>query len=155
MHFPIIEICSDKEQFGQSLYDDPVLNYRTDYYGEEYSDEDCENLLNSTWFNNFFRGLAELNPEKRTLKIFDADTIRKTLVEYHQELLKSLANIDYSERGIYAMFFDLREAGNNYKNSDMLFFFNGCGYTSMQFVEDLIYYAGDTLYIGQIYDAHI
>ena len=154
MHFPIIEICSDKEQFGQSLYDDPVLNYRTDYYGEEYTEKERKDVLNSTWFKDYFNGLAELDPKEGVLRVYDADTIRKTLGDYHEKLLEHLAETDYSQRGLYAMFFDLREAGYNYKYSDMLFFFDGCGYTSMQFIEDLVYHAGDTLYIGQVFDAH-
>ena len=155
MHFPIIEICSDKEQFGQSLYSDPVLQYRTDYYGEEYSEEERKDFLNSPGFKDFFAGLAELDPAEGVLRVYDADTIRKTLVDYHEYLLDRLSEIDYSQRGLYAMFFDLREAGNNYKDSDMLFFYNGYGYTSMQFIEDLIFCAGKTLYIGQIFDAHV
>lgn len=155
MHFPIIEICSDKELFGQSLYDDPVLQYRTDYYGEEYTEKERKNVLNSTWFKDYFDGLAEIDVENETMRIFDADTIRKTLVDYHRKLLEDLIDRDYSQRGLYAMFFDLREAGNNYKDEDILFFYDGYGYTSMQFIEDLVFHAGETLYIGQIYDAHI
>lgn len=155
MHFPIIEICSDKELFGQSLYDDSVLQYHTDYYGEEYSEEERKDFLNSPGFKDYFAGLAELDSAEGVLLVHDADTIRKTLVDYHEKLLERLSETDYSKRGLYAMFFDLREAGNNYKDSDMLFFYDGCGYTSMQFIEDLVFHAGETLYIGQIYDAHI
>ena len=108
MHFPIIEICSDKEQFGQSLYDDPVLQYRTDYYGKEYSEEEREDFLNSPGFKDYFAGLAELDPAEGVLRVYDADTIRKTLVDYHEYLLDRLAETDYSQRGLYAMFFDLR-----------------------------------------------
>lgn len=153
MHFPIIEICSDEEQFGQSIYDDPVLNYRTDYYGEEYSEEERKEALNDV--RDYFSGLAEVDPVEGVLRVHDADTIRKTLVDYHEKLLERLSETDYSQRGLYAMFFDLREAGNNYKGSDMLFFYDGYGYTSMQFIEDLVFHAGETLYIGTIYDAHI
>ena len=130
MHFPIIEICSNKELFGWSIYDDRVLQYRTDYYGEEYSEQERKDVLNSPWFKEFFAGLAELDPAEGVLRVYDADTIRKTLVDYHEKLLERLSETDYSQRGLYAMFFDLREAGNNYKDSDMLFFYNGYGNTS-------------------------
>lgn len=154
MHFPIIEINSEKykdEHF--SIYDDSTLQYYTDYYGEEYNSEERMRLLESEWFNEMFNGIGKVIPEKGIIQIFDEDTVRKTLNDYFSDVLEELEHHKEDDR-IWEKFFAIRNAGTEYKHCSALFFYNGCGFTSMQFMEDVIYNAGKELYIGDIFDAH-
>jgi len=154
MHFPIIEINSENykdEHF--SIYDDPTLEYYTDYYGEEYNSEERMRLLESEWFNEMFDGIGKVIPEKGIIQLFDEDTIRRTLDSYFLDVVEEIARHVDDDR-IWRKFYAIRNAGSEYKHCSALFFYNGSGHTSMQFMEDVIYSAGEQMYIGQIYDAH-
>lgn len=156
MHFPIIEISTKEERrfdSGASIYEDATLQYYTDYYGEEYADIERKDTISCGWFEEFFKGLGEVDVEKETVTLYDEFTIRKTLDDYFASVCEKLDELK-NEKLIWRRFYALRNYGTCYKDESTLFFLDGAGYTSMQFVEDLIYNAGKTLYIGQIYDAH-
>ena len=154
MHFPIIEITSSRENLGIGLnYEDETLNYFTDYYGEEYSKSERAECIKR--LVDFFEGLGTVVTSRGEIYLNNEETIRKNLLEYHKSVLEQLnKDADDYEGPIWRRFFHFREAGKNYKDYDTLLFFDGCGYTSMQFIEDLLFHAGKTLYIGKIYDAH-
>ncbi len=50
--------------------------------------------------------------------------------------------------------YDFRSVGERFRDFDTLFV-DDYGKTSLQFVEDAQYYAGETRQIGNIFDAHI
>lgn len=153
MHFPIIEIVSDKNELGKfGIYEDVTLEYFTDYYGDEYSEE--ERIETIEQLKEFFDGLATVNVENGTVTVNSSGTIRHDLIEYHKKLLEKLRNEADKDESISRRFLELRKAGHFYKDDDAMFFYDGGGYTSMQFVEDLVFSAGKILYIGKIYDAH-
>ena len=155
MHFPIIEIKSkDFKDQDFSIYDDDTLEYYTDYYGEEYNSAERMKLIESEWFSELFEGIGKVIPEKEVIQIFDEDTVCKTLDGYFCDVLEELEHYKDDDR-IWRKFFAFRNAGVEYKHCSALFFYNGCGFTSMQFMEDVIYNAGEELYIGDIFDAHI
>ncbi len=156
MHFPIIEIMSKKKAQdipGPSIFEDATLEYHTDYYGEEYTEKERMDVLTSEWFNKMFDGIGEVCPKEGIIRIFDEDTVRRTLNRYFEDVLESLADLK-EEKIIWRKFYGLRNAGEEYKHNSTLFFFDGYGCTSMQFMEDIIYHAGKELYIYNIYDAH-
>lgn len=153
MHFPIIELKRNKDDRYILSFDDRTLNHFTDYYGEEYTKQERINTINAQWFRDLFRGLAEVDPEEGVIRVFDKETIKKTLDDYFKHLLEKLSELK-NDTIIWRRFHSLRMAGYEYDDYSTLFYVDGVGYTSMQFVEDLVYYAGETLYIGKIYDAH-
>ena len=152
MHFSIVEIVTLKDNFGMSIEDDVTLQYFTDYYGDEVSKSERKKTLSQ--LKTLLKGLAVVDVEKGEITVDSEDVIRRNLIEYHKKLLEELKADAEKDQAIWRRFFKLRQAGYHFEDSYMMFFSNGCGQTSMQFVEDLVLYAGETLYIGKIYDAH-
>ena len=157
MHFPIISISTKKipkKEWAESLsYDDATLAYFTDYYGELYPANERQKLLRSAGFKALFSGLAEVDSGKGEIRVFSKEQIINTLKSYYADLLEELQKEQEEPIG-WSTFYKLREQGYNYKHCDDLFVVDGCSYTSMQFIEDLLFYADKTLYIENIFDAH-
>lgn len=156
MHFPIIELCSEKmsrdEIKHSSLdYDDAVLNYYTDYYGESYTEKERNEHICSEWMKSLFKGIADVDTKNECISFFDESTINDTLDKYYRETIDTLVNS--SEKG-WLRFYRLRELGREFRGSSSLFVVDGCAMTSMQFFEDCYHYAGKKLYFGQFFDAH-
>lgn len=153
MHFPIIEILSEGQERGEysHMYEDATLNYFTDYYGEEYTEEDRKDTIKSEWLEEFFEGIAKVDPEKETITFLSNTEIANTLHRYYFDLLERLAEV---KTGVCMLFYQLRLAGTEYRDNPVMFWKDGCGHTSMGFIEDATFYAGQTFKIGNIYDAH-
>lgn len=156
MHFPIVEILSDGEKKGQfsHIFDegDTTINYFTDYAGEKYRKAERDYLIHGDNFADFFEGIANVDPEKETITFLSKETIVGTLHDYYVNLVNNLAAPATS---VSELFSELRFAGEYYKNDSMMFIFAGYGKSSMQFIEDAPYLAGQTFKIGEIYDAHL
>ena len=158
MHFPVIEINRQKKSVDErkrsSLdYESPTLNYFCDYYGEEYTPNERYELIRSKWFKELFRGIADVDFRNGgSIKFYSKDKIHETLKEYYYHVLDELDK-DKDSVG-WHKFYLLRQKGQEYKNCSALFYVDDCAYTSMQFFEDAYYYAGEVLYIGQVFDAH-
>ena len=158
MHFPIVEINtkkkSRKEISGSFLdYESPTLNYFCDYYGEEYSASDRYELIKSKWIKKLFEGIADVDFRNGgSITFHSKEEIDKTLSDYFQDILDELEK-DKNSVG-WHKFFLLRQKGHEFRDCSALFYVDGCAYTSMQFFEDAYYYAGKTLYFGQVFDAH-
>lgn len=154
MHFPIIKIEPidlAREDWDIGLgYEDATLNEHTDYYGELYSPEDRKAVIESKWFKELFAGIATIDTEKETITFLDRGTIEKTLQDYYLEAAKSLYYEAQKER---VSGYSFRSAGERFRDFYPLFV-EGYGMTSLQFVENAPYRTGQTVQIGNIFDAH-
>lgn len=154
MHFAIIKIEPidlPREDWDIDLgYEDSCLNENTDYYGEVYSEEERKRVINSKWLKELLEGIATIDTEKETITYLDEQTIRNTLHEYYLQSASTLLE-DAENRRISG--YDFRSAGRKFRGFETLFV-DEYGKTSLSFVEDALYYAGETRQIGNIFDAH-
>lgn len=154
MHFPIIAIESletEKADFTEELnYDDSTLNRYCDYYGEKYDEEEREKVIKSGWLKKLLEGIATIDEEKETITFLDEETIRCTIWKYLVELTQRLHDDAVDDK---LTVFDLRWAAKEYKEYSTLFYV-GYGQTSFEYIEDAPYMAGQTVKIGNIFDAH-
>lgn len=155
MHFPIIKIEHinlAREDWDIELnYEDSCLNEHTDYYGDIYSPEARRRVIESKWLKELLEGIATIDTEKETITFLDKTTIQNTLYEYYLQQAKIL--FEEAEKHLIRGY-DFRSAGERFRDFDTLFA-DDYGKTSLQFVEDAQYYAGETRQIGNIFDAHI
>ena len=156
-HFPIVELNSELRGPGEwiddlSLLDNEVVNYYTDYVQDVTESERRDYLA---WLPNFFEGIADVDIEKLEVRFKSAEEIEKTLESYYREVMEMIEK-DWcdAKMSVSCKFYRLRRYGRKYKDSDMLIHFDGDTYTSMQFIEDALDHAGETLYIGGVVDAH-
>lgn len=154
MHFPIIKIESlgtAREDWDINLsYEDACLNEHTDYYGDIYSPEERRDVIKSDWLKELLDGIATIDTEKETITFCDLLTIKNTLYDYYTQKAQELSEAASRQelRG-----YDFREAGYRFRGFNTLFV-DDIGKTSLDFVEDAVYYAGETRQIGNIFDAH-
>jgi len=157
-HFSIVELTSHRYEpydwmDGLALIDNDVVNYYTDYV-QDITEKERKDYL--TWLPHFFAGIADVDIEKLEVTFKSKDEIEKTLESYYREVMEMIEK-DWcdAEMSVSSKFYHLRCYGRKYKDSDMLIHFDGSTYTSMQFIEDAVDHAGETLYIGGIVDAHV
>lgn len=154
MHFPIIsleDMSVDKADFMSDIdYEDSVLNAHTDYYGEIYTEEERRRVICSRWLADLLFGIATIDTEAETITFLDAETIESTMRQYYIEITKRL--YEQAEDGELRLY-DLEEAAECFRGCDALFY-KEYGMTSMMFVREASYYAGQTLKFGNIFDAH-
>ena len=159
MHFPIIELTSEKLDAGDwmnefSFIDDATALYYTDYT-QEITEGERRHIIRVV-LPVFFFGIADVDVEKEEVKFKSVKEIEKVLDSYLQDVVEKIEAERYAlNKSASAKFYDLRCLGRKYKDSEMLIHFDGGTYTSMQFIEDACYHAGKTLYIGGILDAHM
>ena len=155
MHFPIIELTSVKLKGydwmqAKDLWDDSFVNSHTDYISDVESSKERKEWL--TWLPKFFEGIADVDLDKDEIHFKSEEEIKKTLDDYYREITEKMENTH--EIG-WRRFFDIRRYGECYKDADAIFYFCGGCHSSMQFIEDCYHYAGKTLYIGGVVDAHV
>lgn len=154
MHFPIIKIEPidlAREDWDIDLdYEDACLNENTDYYGEIYPPEARREVIESEWFKEMLEGIATIDTETETITFLDKPTIQNTLYDYYLQSAKELLE-RASQQRVYG--YDFRSAGSRFRGFYTLFM-EDYGKTSLDFVEDAQYYAGETRQIGNIFDAH-
>lgn len=154
MHFPIIKIESialAREDWDIDLsYEDSCLNEHTDYYGEIYSPEDRREVIESNWLKEMLDGIATIDTEKETITYLDKQTIQNTLYDYYLQKATELFEKAGQQR---ISGYNFRSAGERFRDCYTLFV-EDFGKTSLDFVEDALYYAGETRQIGNIFDAH-
>ena len=154
MHFPIIKlepVGLAREDWDIDLgYEDSTLNEHTDYYGDIYHADERRQVIESDWLKELLDGIATIDTEKETITFCDLPTIKNTLYDYYiqkvQVLSEAASQLDLSG-------YDFRDAGYHFRGFYTLFM-EDYGKTSMDFVEDAPYYAGETRQIGNIFDAH-
>lgn len=155
MHFPIIAIESletERADFMKDLpYDDPTFNRWCDYYGELYDEERRKDVIKSDWLKSMFDGIATIDVEKETITFLDKETIDKTIREYLINLTGELHGKAHEGK---LCVFDLRFAAKEYKGHCTLFCKDNYGQTSLEFMEDASWSAGETVKIGNVFDAH-
>ena len=154
MHFPIIKIEPidlEREDWDIKLFrKDPVLKGNTDYFGEIYSESERRQVIESAWLKKLFEGIATIDTKEETITFLDRDTISTTLNEHFHDCANSLFAMEELSG------FDFRQVGRHFRDYYTLFVgVEGCGMTSVQFVEDAVFRAGNTFRIGNIFDAHI
>lgn len=156
MHFPIIQLSNcplEKEDYFSmfSVCEDSTIQAWTDYVGDAYSDQERKELIRSSWFKNFWEGIAVVDTEKETITYLDEETIKHTLnAEYHKKIDSIQKTLT---EGRMHSAWEFRNEGNQWRDCDSLFF-DDYGMTSMRLIEDAHYNAGETFYIGGILDAH-
>ena len=156
-HFPIVELNRELRGPGEwidelSLVDNEVVNYYTDYV-QDITESERRDYL--TWLPNFFKGIADVDIDKLEVRFKSAEEIEKTLESYYREVMEMIEKDWYGTKmSVSCKFYRLRCYGRKYKDSEMLIHFDGSTYTSMQFIEDALDHAEETLYIGGIVDAH-
>lgn len=155
MHFPIIAIESletDRADWKRDLgYEDSALNEHTDYYGEMYSEVERRRYIKSGHLAKLLDGIATVDTERETITFLDADTINKTIQDYFQSKAKELTAQSFLSGWAF------KNVGFYWRGSSTMFF--KCfeyqyGQTSVDFVEAAPYHAGETVQIGNIFDAH-
>lgn len=154
MHFPIIKIEPidlAREDWDIDLnYEDACLDEHTDYYGEIYSADERRAVIKSDWLKELLDGIATINTKDETITFCDSQTIKNTLYDYYlqkaSELFEKAGQQEISG-------YDFRSAGARFRDFYTLFLEDYC-MTSLEFVEDAAYYAGETRQIGNIFDAH-
>lgn len=154
MHFPIIKIEPidlAREDWDIDLdYEDACLNEHTDYYGELYDPEARREVIESVWFKKLLKGIATIDTEKETITFLDKETIQNTLDDYYAQTARELCEAASKQK---VSGWDFLVAGSRFRGFYTLFM-EDYGKTSLQFVEDARYYAGETRQIGNIFDAH-
>ena len=155
MHFPIIELTNHKLEAHdwiqeKDLWDDVFVESHTDYISDVDSAEERRGWLE--WLPEFFEGLADVDLDKDEIHFKSKEEIEKTLDSYYREIVEKMEDSD--QKG-WRRFFDIRRYGECYKDADAIFYAFGCSQSSMQFIEDCYHYAGQTVYIGGVVDAHV
>ena len=153
MHFPIIQlthirILPEDWMKEEDICGCPLVEFKTDYI-QGINRSEREGWL--TWLPFFFDGIADVDLANEKILFKSADEINKTLDSYYREIVDKMQD---TERKGWLRFLDIRRYGECYKDIDSLFYINGCLLTSMQFIEDCYHYAGETLHIGGVIDAH-
>lgn len=102
-----------------------------------------------------FAGIADIDARRGTMKVLDAETIRKAIRAERKELLtKHLAALEGKDNAVFDSM-RLRLDVQDFRRSPSMFCLDGASSeTSMQFVENLPYLAGQTLYLGTVIEAH-
>ena len=95
-------------------------------------------------------GIATIDTEKETITYLDKRTIQNTLNDYYLQAVSELSEIA-AQRRISG--YSFCSAGTRFRDFYTLFV-EDYGKTSLDFVEDALYYAGETRQIGNIFDAH-
>ena len=154
MHFPVIELLKEKkpkEEWADcfSVSGDETILSETDYVADPYNDEERKEAINGH-ITEMFKGIATINYEEESLTFLSRDEIAKTILRAKKEAIEHL--LEHYENNLW--YIDIRQAGKYYRDNWSLFWFNNCGYTTAQFIEDTPYYAGQTFYFGNILDAH-
>lgn len=162
MHFPIIcleDINTPKEKWLEVLpYDDATLNYNTDYYGEKYTEDHRQGVIQSQWLKNMFEGIAVVDPVTESLYFYNQEAINQTRQRYLISKASELYEKACAEKLKY---YDLYSSGMLYKGYDVIFFnnldpnYSGYAQTSLSFIDDCRLFADRTIRIGNIFDAHI
>jgi len=159
MHFPIIElknhrIPKDERMSDCELYDDACVNYNTDYFGDEYTDEERRDYIMDGSLQNLLEGIATVNVAEESITFFDYetinDTIRKQMRACLERLLYTLEDKDKKVRPN-----DLMYEGRFWRDYNELFHYDGCAHTAGSLISDAVWFAEQTLYIGAMFDAHI
>ena len=153
MHFPIIKIEPldlPREDWDVDLPEDATLCDNTDYYGDIYSAGDRYVVIRTTWLKELLDGIATIDEDAETITFLDRDTIRETTQSYYKDLTEKLSEM--AEDGKMSQY-DLWVASRRFRDFYTLFYID-YGMTSLQFVDEAIYYAGQTMQIGNIFDAH-
>lgn len=155
MHFPVVEILEEQKPkkdwvTNLDMYDDGVIRAETDYVADPYNKQERKEAIEGH-LTDLFEGIATIDYEEESLTFLDKDTIIRTILSAKRDKLDEL--IERLDKG-YHLYWDLREGGKCFRDNYSLFWFNGYGETSAQFIEDAPYWAGKKMYFGNIIDAH-
>lgn len=158
MHFPIIElkdqpIPADERMSESELYDDSCVNYFTDYFGEEYTEAERKEYIKSWALPKLLEGVAMVDVTHEAIIFLDADTIRASIDKKMLEIAAMIQNKILKGERFRPN--DLGYEADYWRDYMELFHYEGCCHTSGNLVSDAVWYAGKTLYIGAIFDAHI
>lgn len=159
MHFPIIElkdkrVPKDERMSECELYDDYCVNYYTDYVGDEYTESERRDLFQNGGLQRLFNGIAKVNTKGfGSITFLDADTIRDTIKKEMLDIAAAIQNKILKDERVRPN--DVMYEADFWRGFEDLFHVEGRVCTSGNLISDAVWYAGKTLYIGAIFDAHI
>ena len=137
----------DQEQ----LIEDVGILYHTDYVGDCYNDINRKEYI-KTELPELFFGIATVDPESETVTFLKSEEINKTIKDEIDKAVSFLRrNIALED----STFYNFRHIGNCFRHDYTIIWSELSSYTSAQFIEEARYKAGETMYIGAIYDYHI
>lgn len=133
--------------------EDANLSNHSDYLGDVRPHRERIDAIKR--LKEVFAGIADINARRCTMKLLDAETIRKAIRAERTELLtKHLATLEGEDNVVFDSM-RLRLDVQDFRRSPSMFCLDGASSeTSMQFVENLPYLAGQTLYLGTVIEAH-
>ena len=101
-----------------------------------------------------FKGIAKVNTRGfGSITFLDADTIRETIQKEMLDIAASIQNKILKGERVRPD--DVKYRAECWRWYDDLFHVEGRVCTSGNLISDAVWYAGKTLYIGAIFDAHI
>ena len=159
MHFPIIElkdkrVPKDERMSECELYDDSCVGYFTDYVGDEYTDEERHDYFQGGRLQKLLKGIATVDTRDfGSITFLDADTIRDTIKKEMLDIAAAIQDKILKDERVRPD--DVKYEAEFWRGFDDLFHFEGRVCTSGNLISDAVWYAGKTLYIGAIFDAHI
>ena len=133
------------------LFEDPGILYHCDYVGDQYDDNERQQYIREE-LPKFFYGIADVDPETETIKFYSKE---KILDSIKKELDGAISFIRRNADLGDCTFYNLRYAGRWFRRDYTIFWSELASYTSAQFIENCIYCAEQTMYIGAIYSYHI
>lgn len=133
------------------LNEDIGIQYHADYIGDCYSTRDRKAFINND-LPKLFEGIATVDTKKETITFLSEKEIEDTI---KKEIAKAVSFIQRNIALGDKTFFNFRYAGRWFRQDYTIIWSDLASYTSAQFMEDAKYKAGETLYIGAVYDYHI
>lgn len=155
MHFPIIILENpetDVDNWQTVLDGDACIESHTDYTGDLYNEQERKDAINSPWFSGMLDGFATLDTEKETITFFDQEKCKRRFNDYMEYVTGNLYKLAQEHKlNVY----DLKDAGDFYKDYWFLFVVESFAETSFEFIYNAQWRAGKTYRIGNIFDAHV
>ena len=133
------------------MLNDPGIQYHTEYVGDCFSDNERKEYIKKDLVE-LFSGIATIDTEKETITFLTEEEITETVMKEIQHAISKI-------RSGFSLgsdsFYYFRFYGRWFRQDYTIIWSELSSYTSAQFIEDAKYKAGETYYIGAVYDYHI
>lgn len=156
-HIAIIQLSTekiDKDNYidETDIYQDPLVEINTDYYGDKLSETEKREHLTYV-LKSALKGYAKINMKKRTITFHKKETVKKKWLKDVNSTFKQFKKD--IEKGRYSQAeYELRTKITELGNDD-LFYIDYCRRFSTIIADYISGYLPETLYIGQMLDAHV
>lgn len=152
MHSRIIQLCEkprcrDNSVSDITLAEDHTISRYRDYVGDKYKKSERKDAYKE--IREFFDGIATFDEKKEKLTFLCQTKIREELDRRLKEYVKDIQNKFNLGKLFHS---DLQKAGTQAYDGAM--FYIHYGLTRGDMLDECCSYAGQTLYVGDIYDSH-